>query len=432
MLWGHQVSDRIQAVKGMKDILPHESFAWHQMENIFRQCMFQYGYQELRLPLLENTKLFKRTIGDLTDIVEKEMYTFTDLNGESITLRPEGTAGCVRACIEHGLLHHNIQKIWYLGPMFRHERPQKGRYRQFYQLGVEAIGIEGIYIELELILLTKRLWALLGISSDLTLEINTIGSLAERNAYKKLLIDFLKPHIHKLDEDSQRRLERNPLRILDSKNESIQEIVQKAPKLLDCVGTENKSKFENLCNKLSESEVNFTINPFLVRGLDYYSDTVFEWKTDKLGSQSTVCAGGRFDGLFAQLGAKDTPGAGFALGMERLLLLQEVKGLKIPNILPMFYFIAVGDNAIERAIKLAEFLRQLDPAWQVLVNTQGGSFKSQFKKADKSGARIALILGEDEINNNEIGFKDLREDSEQINLKQSELSSFLQHYTQNI
>lgn len=424
------MSDKIRAIKGMKDILPQESFAWHQMENIFRQCMFLYGYQELRLPIIESTDLFKRTIGDMTDIVSKEMYTFTDLNHESLTLRPEGTAGCARACIEHGLLHNNIQKIWYLGPMFRHERPQKGRYRQFYQLGVEAIGISGIYIELELILLTNRLWKLLGVLQHLKLEINTIGNLQERNEYKKVLVEYLTLHIEKLDEDSKRRLNTNPLRILDSKNEDVQEILQAAPKLFDFIGEDNKDKFNALCEKLTEAGINFVINPFLVRGLDYYTDTVFEWTTDKLGSQSTVCAGGRFNGLFEQLGANPTPAVGFALGMERLLLLQQTTGLKIPQVLPMFYFIAVGDKAIERALILADALRDLEPTWQVLVNTHGSSFKSQFKKADKSGARIALILGENEIINNEIGFKDLRLDTPQINIMQSELSLFIQNYTQ--
>jgi len=423
------VSERIQAIRGMNDILPDTSYAWRQLESIFAQCLMDYGYQEIRIPLLENTLLFKRTIGEVTDIVEKEMYTFNDLNGESLTLRPEGTAGCVRACLEHGLLHNQQQKLWYCGPMFRHEKPQKGRYRQFYQFGVEAFGIDGIGIELELIAICKRIWDQLGIGDALQLQINTLGSLDERQAYRQVLIDYFKPNFELLDEDSKRRLDRNPLRILDSKDPNMKKLIAEAPQLIDVISKQSRQYFFELCEGLDKLGLQYQINPFLVRGLDYYGHTVFEWVTDKLGSQSTVCAGGRFDKLIEQLGGQTTPAIGFALGIERLLLLMDTlqKPLSVQP-MPLLFFLAMGSNAMVKALVLAEKLRDQQPHWQLLVNTSGGSFKSQFKKADKSGARLALILGEDEMLNNTISIKDLREVNDQVSIPQHELIQFIKRY----
>lgn len=429
MLEKRKVSERIQAIRGMNDVLPDASYGWRQLESIFSHCLMDYGYQEIRFPLLENTLLFKRTIGEITDIVEKEMYTFNDLNGESLTLRPEGTAGCVRACLEHGLLHNQQQKLWYCGPMFRHEKPQKGRYRQFYQFGVEAFGIDGIGIELELIAICKRIWGLLGITDVLHLQINTLGSLDERQTYRQALVDYFKPHFEQLDEDSKRRLDRNPLRILDSKNPDMKKIIADAPQLIDVISDESRQYFFNLCKGLDKLGIQYQINPFLVRGLDYYGHTVFEWVTDQLGSQSTVCAGGRFDKLIEQLGGQATPAIGFALGIERLLLLIDTLKKQLPlEPQPLIFFMAMGSDAMVHALALAEQIRNFEPTWKISVNTSGGSFKSQFKKADKSGARLALILGEDEMLNNTISIKDLREANDQVNIPQQEVVSFVNEY----
>ena len=421
------MAERIKAIRGMNDVLPDKSFAWRHLEKTFAKCLEDYAYQEIRLPLLESTQLFKRTIGEVTDIVEKEMYTFDDLNGDSLTLRPEGTAGCVRACLEHGLLHNQQQKLWYCGPMFRHEKPQKGRYRQFNQLGVEAFGFSDVGIELELIAICKRFWNVLGISDALHLQVNTLGTLSERQAYRDLLVDYLKPNFELLDEDSKRRLDRNPLRILDSKNPQMQSLIASAPKLLDVLSEQSRQHFSDLCQGLEALGINYTVNPFLVRGLDYYGHSVFEWVTDKLGSQATVCAGGRFDALVEQLGGNPTCAIGFAMGIERLLLLME---LLIPTPLmapaPTLYIIAIGNVAVQRALVLAESLR--DDDWTVSVHTAGGGFKSQFKKADKSGARIALILGIDEMNDQTISVKDLHTEVEQVNLPQQELKQYLNDY----
>lgn len=421
------MAEKIQAVRGMNDILPHETPAWRRLEAIYSSCLAQYGYQEIRFPIVENTQLFKRTIGDLTDIVEKEMYTFQDLNGDSLTLRPEGTAGCLRACLEHGLLHNQQQKLWYIGPMFRHEKPQKGRYRQFFQLGAEAFGIANTAIELELIALSKRFWQALGINEDLNLQINTLGELAERNEYRIKLVAYFKIHFDQLDEDSKRRLERNPMRILDSKNPEMQTLISNAPRLLDSLGIESRTRFEDLCSGLNKLEIPYTINPFLVRGLDYYGHTVFEWVTDKLGSQATVCAGGRYDALVGHLGGNPTPAIGFAMGVERLLLLMETLAVKKDCIKePSIFIIANGKEALEDALLLAEDLRSANQGWQIITNTAGGAFKSQFKKADKSGADFALILGEDEIARKEVGIKNLRNYEEQLTIPQKDLINFLQ------
>ena len=421
--------ERIQAIRGVNDILPDQSFAWRYLEQVFAQCMGYYGYQEIRLPLLESTQLFKRTIGEITDIVEKEMYTFNDLNGDSLTLRPEGTAGCVRACLEHGLLHNQQQKLWYAGPMFRHEKPQKGRYRQFHQLGVEAFGIAGVGVELELIALCKRLWDTLGVSHAVRLEINTLGELSERQAYRETLVNYLKPNFDKLDEDSKRRLDKNPLRILDSKNPHMQALIAEAPKMIDVLSEDSRLHFFNLCEGLQALGIAYTVNPFLVRGLDYYGHSVFEWVTDQLGSQATVCAGGRFDKLVEHLGGNSTPAIGFAIGVERLLLLMETMD-KLPAQEPVapLFMIAVGDEALQRALVLAESLRNDAHHWSVVVNTAGGSFKSQFKKADKSGARLALILGIDEVQKQTISVKDLRKSEEQVNIPQEALNQYIQAY----
>jgi histidyl-tRNA synthetase len=419
------VAEKIQAIRGMNDILPLHTEAWRALEKTFAECLLQYGYQEIRFPVLESTQLFKRTIGDVTDIVEKEMYTFNDLNGDSLTLRPEGTAGCLRACLEHGLLHNQQQKLWYMGPMFRHEKPQKGRYRQFHQLGVEAFGMAGCAIELELLAICQRLWVRLGLEKSVQLQINTLGELAERQAYKTQLVDYFQTHFSELDEDSQRRLHKNPLRILDSKNPQMQALIGNAPQLIDALGSESRKRFTDLCEGLTHLGISYTINPFLVRGLDYYGHTVFEWVTDKLGSQATVCAGGRFDALVEHLGGNPTPAIGFALGVERLLLLLETLSLATPEAKPFSLFlIATGEEATRASLLLAEKLRDFNSDWQIITNTLGGSFKSQFKKADKSSADFALILGDDEIAAGQVSIKNLREREEQITLSEQDMFQF--------
>ncbi len=422
------MAERIQGIRGMNDVLPDQSFAWRSIERVFAQCLNLYGYQEIRFPMLESTQLFKRTIGEVTDIVEKEMYTFNDMNGDSLTLRPEGTACCLRACLEHGLLHNQQQKLWYCGPMFRHEKPQKGRYRQFNQLGVEALGIPGVGIELELIAICRKLWAVLGVSDAVQLQINTLGSLSERQDYREALIRYFTPHLDLLDADSKRRLDRNPLRILDSKNPQMQALIADAPKLIDVIGESSRQHFYDLCSGLEALGIAYSINPTLVRGLDYYGHTVFEWVTDKLGSQATVCAGGRFDALVEQLGGNPTPAIGFAMGVERLLLLMDalsVQPFVEPS--PVVFVIAMGDEALQNGLLLAESLRN-EHDLKVVVNTSGGSFKSQFKKADKSGSRLAIILGEEELKQQTVGVKDLRNLSEQKNMPQHELNQYIEHY----
>lgn len=423
------MAERIQAIRGMNDILPDATALWRSIEQVFISVLSSYGYQEIRFPLIESTQLFKRTIGEVTDIVEKEMYTFNDLNGDSITLRPEGTAGCVRACLQNGLLHNQQQKLWYMGPMFRHERPQKGRYRQFNQLGVEAFGMPGTMVELELISMCRKFWEQLGFADFVQLELNTLGELTERQRYKKVLVEYLTDHEHQLDEDSKRRLTRNPLRILDSKNPEMQELLANAPKLIDVLDEKSRAHFQSFCDGLDALNVPYVVNPVLVRGLDYYGHTVFEWVTDKLGSQATVCAGGRYDILVEQLGGNPTPAVGFALGIERIYLLMETLNvLKQQSKKNGLYIIATNDNAVVQGLVISESIRTAYPEIEVSVNTAGGSFKSQFKKADKSGARLALILGEDELANKQISIKDLRNEAEQITVDQNMVNQVLKDY----
>ena len=419
------MSKLIQSVRGMNDILPEQTPYWQYIENSFRQLMQSYGYQEIRMPIVENTALFKRSIGEVTDIVEKEMYTFEDRNGDSLTLRPEGTACCVRAAMQHGLLHNQIQKLWYTGAMFRHERPQKGRYRQFHQFGVETFGLAGPDIDAELILMSNRLWQYLGMSGDVTLELNSLGSSEARQKYKDVLVKYFEAHQSELDEDSQRRLHTNPLRILDSKNPAMQTLNENAPKLIEHLDDESKQDFETLCKILDDAGVAYKINPRLVRGLDYYSKTVFEWVTDKLGAQGTVCAGGRFDGLVEQLGGKATPAIGFALGIERLIELLDIpEDVQRESNLDV-YLVLVGDKAISKGMPLAESWRNNIPALKLQVNCGAGSMKSQMKKADKSGARIAFLLGDDELEKNVVTVKYLREKKEQDVIELSKITDYL-------
>ncbi len=378
------------------------------------------------MPIVESTQLFKRSIGEVTDIVEKEMYTFNDRNGDSLTLRPEGTAGCVRAAIEHGLLHNQTQRLWYSGPIFRYERPQKGRYRQFYQMGVEAFGFAGPDIDAELILMSARFWQALGISDQLHLQLNSLGSLAARQAYRQVLVDYFERHQQQLDEDSQRRLHSNPLRILDSKNPEMKNLIADAPNLLDYIDDEAALHFQNLQKLLQAAGISYQVNPRLVRGLDYYSHTVFEWITDNLGAQGTVCAGGRYDGLVQQLSNKECPAIGFAVGIDRLVLLyQQQKPMDDIEHYADIYFILVGDTALTAGMVLAETLRNHFPKLRIVTHCGGGGFKSQFKKADKSGAEIALILGDDEVAQQKISMKFLREEKEQQTIGQDQLENMI-------
>ncbi|BCO19864.1 histidine--tRNA ligase [Alteromonas sp. KC3] len=405
----------IQAIRGMNDCLPEISGTWQKVESVLRQVVANYGYQEIRTPIVESTDLFKRSIGEVTDIVEKEMYTFEDRNGDSLTLRPEGTASCVRAGNEHGLLYNQQQRLWYMGPMFRHERPQKGRYRQFHQFGVETYGMDGPDIDLEVILLSARLWKAFGIEQHVKLEINTLGSNEARAAYRDTLVAFLKERADQLDEDSLRRLETNPLRVLDSKNPDVQAAIADAPALIDHLDEESKVHFDTLCNRLTQAGIEFEVNPRLVRGLDYYNRTVFEWVTDSLGAQGTVCAGGRYDGLVEQLGGKATPAVGFAMGIERLVLLlttltEEGQDTSFADV----YVTAMGDDAQSYAIEVAEHLRNTLPTVRIMMHCGGGNFKKQLKRADKTGARLALLLGSDEMQSRVVGIKPLRDGQEQI------------------
>jgi len=420
------MSKTIQSIRGMHDVLPDESYQWQDFEQIVRDLMAVYGYREIRMPAVESTDLFSRSIGEVTDIVEKEMYTFEDRNGDLLTLRPEGTAGCVRAGIQHGILHNQVQRLWYMGPMFRHERPQKGRYRQFHQFGVETYGIADPDIDAELIIMTARLWKLLQLE-DIRLELNTLGSNEARAKYREILLDYLNANRDQLDEDSLRRLNSNPLRILDSKNPEMKSMVQSAPSLLDYLDTESAEDFEQLKQYLDDAGIAYTINPRLVRGLDYYCKTVFEWVTDQLGAQGTVCAGGRYDGLVEQLGGRSTPAAGFALGIERLLAMREAANIEVPQGQPDIYLLLQGESSSHKGLLLAERLRDECPGLSVLSNCGGGSFKSQMKKADKSGAVIAVILGENEIAENTVTVKFLREQKQQQTINQNDLSKFLKN-----
>ncbi len=411
----------------MNDLLPADSPLWQYVEAVATDILARYGYQEIRFPIVEATELFRRSIGEVTDIVEKEMYTFEDRNGDSLTLRPEGTACCVRACEENGLLYNQTQRLWYMGPMFRHERPQKGRYRQFHQIGVETFGMQGPDIDAEVLLLSARILRELGVASHVQLQINSLGSAEARARYKNALVDFLNGVQGQLDEDSKRRLETNPLRILDSKDSNTQALLNNAPALLDYLDEESRVHFEELKQLLDAAGVRYQVNPRLVRGLDYYGKTAFEWVTDKLGAQSTVCAGGRYDGLVEQLGGKSTPAVGFGIGLERLVLLLQALGA-VPEKLNQqadVFLVAVGDVQ-SVAMQLAERIRNELPFIRLMVNCGGGNFKSQFKKADKSGADIALILGEDEAKAGKLAFKFLREEVEQQTLSFDEAINLLQ------
>ncbi len=416
------MSKYIQAIRGMHDILPERIAIWHRIEERARDLLAAYGYAEIRTPLVEVTDLFKRSIGEVTDIVEKEMYSFADRNGDSLSLRPEGTASCVRAAIEHGLLVQP-QRLWYQGPMFRYERPQRGRYRQFHQIGVEAFGLAGPDIDLELILLTARLWRVLGLGG-FRLELNTLGDPDERLAYRGQLAAYLGRHVERLDADSAKRLVTNPLRILDSKHPQTQQIVADAPSVMEHLGPESRTHFERICHGLDEAGIGYRVNPRLVRGLDYYNRTVFEWITEDLGAQGTVCAGGRYDRLIEQLGGRPTPAVGFALGMERLVELLELAGHAAARPVDA-YLVAVGERAQQSATLLSERLRDAVPELRLITHCGGGSFKSQFKRADKSGARYALVLGEVELDRDVIGVKPLREEGEQRELGLDELAAFL-------
>ncbi len=416
----------IRAIRGMTDILPGDTPWWQALEAQIGSLLDSYGYHEIRMPVVEQTALFSRSIGEVTDIVEKEMYTFEDRNGDSLSLRPEGTAGCVRAAIQNGLLN-TPQKLWYAGPMFRHERPQKGRQRQFHQVGVETFGIATPDIDAELILLSARLWQRLGFLDEVELQLNSIGSSESRAAYRDALVAYLGQHRDALDEDSQRRLETNPLRILDSKNPDTQALLDGAPSLADFLDEDSAAHFARLRELLDAAGLSYTINPRLVRGLDYYNRTVFEWVTTRLGAQGTICAGGRYDGLVAQLGGKDTPAVGFAMGLERLVLLLAETGSNLARPADAdVYAIAVGDAAQVQAVKSVESLRDEMQNCRLLVHNGGGSFKSQMKKADKSGAAVALIWGEDEVAGQTVTLKPLRQSAgEQRQVPLAELAGAL-------
>ena len=413
----------IKAIRGMNDLLPKQSVVWQYLETEIRDLVNSYGYQEIRMPVVEYTDLFKRSIGEVTDIVEKEMYTFKDRNDESLTLRPEGTAGCVRAGEQHGLFYNQVQRLWYAGPMFRYERPQKGRYRQFHQVGVEAFGLDGPDIDAELLLMSARLWRKLGLDGAVTLQLNTLGNSESRNQFKVALVEYLTQHHEQLDDDSQRRLDANPLRILDSKNPQTQQLLDNAPKLLDYLDDESLEHFEQLKNLLDQAGIEYQINPRLVRGLDYYGKTVFEWVTDQLGAQGTVCAGGRYDGLVEQLGGKSTPAVGFAMGIERLVLLMETCGV-IPETVTNdadIYLMTPTDNAQARGFEVAETLREAFPALRVVCHCGGGNFKRQMKRAVDSNATFALILGSEEIESGEISVKTLKKKGPQQSLNMETL-----------
>lgn len=408
------VAKNIQAIRGMNDYLPADTALWQRIEQVLKQVLAGYGFSEIRLPIVEQTPLFKRAIGEVTDVVEKEMYTFDDRNGDSLTLRPEGTAGCVRAGIEHGLLYNQEQRLWYIGPMFRYERPQKGRYRQFHQIGAEVFGLNGPDIDAELIMMTARWWKALGIAEHVRLELNSIGSLEARANYRDALVAFLEQHKDALDDDCKRRMYTNPLRVLDSKNQDIQQLLNDAPQLGDYLDPESREHFAGLCSLLDDMGISYTVNQRLVRGLDYYNRTVFEWVTNSLGSQGTVCAGGRYDGLVEQLGGRATPAVGFAMGLERLVLLvQAVNPEFEPTRKVDVYVIASGAGVQSAAMQLAESLRDAIPEIRLMTNFGGGNFKKQFARADKWGARLALVLGEDEVKNNQVVIKDLRSGDQQ-------------------
>lgn len=413
----------IKAIRGMNDVLPKSSGYWQLLEDACRTVANQYGYQEIRFPIVEVTDLFNRTIGQVTDIVEKEMYTFPDRNEkESLSLRPEGTAGCVRACIEHGLLRQTGQRLWYLGPMFRYEKPQKGRYRQFHHFGMEAYGMKGPDIDAEQIFIGQRLWEMLGLTNKIQLQLNSLGTRAVRAHYRNILVDYFEKNHQHLDEDSKRRLTINPLRILDSKNPEMQTLIQNAPKLFDYLDEESLAHFNGLRRLLDQAKIPYEINTRLVRGLDYYSYTVYEWVTESLGAQGTVCGGGRYDDLVTELGGDPTPAVGFALGIERVVLLLEES--RHCQYAPDVFGIFIGEAAVEKGLLLAERLRRDLPGFKIETNLTGGNFKNQFKRADRSGARYALILAENELTSDKVSIKNLREDEPQRQFSYDEFISF--------
>ena len=421
------MSNQIKAIRGMNDILPSETKTWQHLETVLRDTLASYGYEEIRMPVVEKTQLFSRSIGEATDIVDKEMYTFPDRNDESLTLRPEGTAGCVRAGVEHGLLYNQEQRLWYMGPLFRYERPQKGRYRQFHQMGAEVFGIDGPDIDAELIFLTARIWKALGIDHLIRLEINSLGSSEARQNYRQVLVEYFSANKALLDEDSLRRLESNPLRILDSKNPDLQPLIEGAPRLIEHLDEESKNHFSAVCERLDSFGLEYKINTRLVRGLDYYNRTVFEWITDALGSQGAVCGGGRYDGLVEQLGGKSTPGVGFAMGLERLVaLLMDLDDKGSINHEIDLYLARMGKNAEIKALLVAEDLRNIFPGLKILTHCGTGNFSKQLKKADKSGARFCLILGESELAENKITIKYLREQKEQTQIAMDQLPHWLE------
>jgi len=414
------MANKVQGVRGMNDVLPDDARYWAFFESTVQRWLHAYGYREIRMPILERTELFVRSIGEVTDIVEKEMYTFKDeLNGEQLTLRPEGTASCVRAAIEHNLLYPGPQRLWYRGPMFRHERPQKGRYRQFHQVGVEALGFAGPDIDAEHILMCARLWKDLGLDG-ITLELNSLGSAEARARYRTRLVAYLESRAGELDEDAKRRMHSNPLRVLDSKNPAMQSLIEAAPRLADDLDDESAQAFAALQSSLKSAGLAFRINPRLVRGLDYYNGTVFEWVTDRLGAQGTVCAGGRYDGLIEQIGGKPAPACGFAMGVERLLALLADGGASVTEAVADAYVVRQGEAAMAYGERVAEQMR--DAGLAVILHCGGGSFKSQMKKADGSGARFAVIIGDDEAQAGMLTVKSLRVDSNEVRQEQVRVS----------
>ncbi len=413
----------MKSVRGMKDVLPADAARWRYLEETVRTVLASYGYEEIRLPIVEHTALFRRSIGEDTDIVEKEMYTFADRNGDSLSLRPEGTASCVRAGLEHGLFHNQIQRLWYAGPMFRHERPQKGRYRQFHQVGAEAYGMPGPDVDAEIICLGARLWRKLGLA-DIRLEINSLGDREARASYRQALFDYFSAHVDEIDEDSKNSLPGNPLRLLDSKHPAMQDLIGRAPSLIGYLNPESERHFTALCGLLDALGIQYSVNPRLVRGLDYYNRTVFEWVTQSLGAQGTICAGGRYDGLVEQFGGRPTPAIGFALGLERIVALLEQEAAPEPA-RPHVYLIAVGEEAAAAALRLAESVRETWPELRLIGNCGGGSFKSQFRRADKSQAHVALILGAEEVRQRTVGIKALEEEGEQVTVAQRDLRDCL-------
>ncbi len=415
----------MQPVRGMNDILPAETAAWQRLERVAREVFADYGYAEIRLPVLERTDLFKRSIGEFTDIVEKEMYTFEDRGGDSVTMRPEATAGIVRACLSNGLLHNQRQKLWIMGPMFRYERPQKGRYRQFHQIGAEALGFPGPDVDVELILMSARIWGNLGLRG-LSLKLNSLGTPESRANYRSLLVDYFRAHEARLDADSKRRLAGNPLRILDSKNPELQELISGAPLITEHLDPESADHFARLREHLDAAGIPYVLDPRLVRGLDYYSRTVFEWVTRELGAQDAVCSGGRYDGLVGQLGGSPTPAVGWALGEERIVELMCLQKLPDDRLAPDVYLVLAGDAAERAGLALAESLRNQMKGLRFEMNSGGGSLKSQMKRADRSGARYALLLGDNELERGTIGLKSLRDDVAQTEVAAEVLAEELE------